>query len=111
MVTNLIPVAFAAIKQLHAGALDLAWIISIFSSSIILAIFWEFNQIVIGFLLATFNFICFDPEACKILTSGPPADITIDLYPDSTTFLAISNVPLSTPPETSAGTTCRIVFL
>ena len=47
------------------------------------------KSFIIGFLLATFNFICFDPVACKILTSGPPADITIDLYPDSTTFLAI----------------------
>ena len=47
----------------------------------------------------------------KNILSASLNEITIELSPDSITFFAISKVPLSTPPDIKAGTTCRIVFL
>ena len=46
------------------------------------------------------------PPRCNASTIRPPSDTTSDSWPAATNALAISNVPCSTPPPSSAGNTC-----
>ena len=102
-------VRLEANHELQAGARDRACIISTFSASTKSTRRLIFLHIINGFLEFTGNFTCSAPRRISSCVIGPPAVATIARPPPSTIAPAMSTAPLSTPPVTNAGKTCKTV--